>query len=41
MPPAGWKIESLRITKRAKEQGERCELQVVSAIENLVNAAVK
>ena len=40
-PPGGWKTESLRITKRAKEQGGRCDLQVVTAIEELVNAAEK
>lgn len=40
-PPGGWKTESLRITKKAKEQGGRCDLQVVTAIEELVNAAEK
>jgi len=37
-PPAGWKTESLKITMKAKEQGGRCDLQVVTAIEELVNA---
>ena len=41
LPPAGWKTESLRVTKKAKEQGGRCELQVVTAIEELVNSADK
>lgn len=40
-PPTGWKSKSLEITKKAKEQGGRCELQVVTAIEELVNATVK
>jgi hypothetical protein len=40
-PPRGWKTESLEITKKAKEQGGRCDLQVVTAIEELVNAANK
>lgn len=40
-PPTGWKSRSLEITKKAKEQGGRCELQVVTAIEELVNATVK
>ena len=40
-PPTVWKSKSLEITKRAKEQGGRCELQVVTAIEELVSAAVK
>ncbi len=40
-PPGGWKTESLEITKKAKEQGGRCDLQVVTAIEELINAASK
>ena len=40
-PPSGWKAESLEITKMAKKQGGRCDLQVVTAIEELVNAADK
>lgn len=40
-PPAAWKAESLDITKKAKEQGGRCDLQVVTAIEELVNSASK
>lgn len=40
-PPTGWKGETLKITKKAKEQGGRCDLQVVTAIEELVNAADK
>jgi hexosaminidase len=40
-PPVGWKEESLEITKKAKEQGGRCELQVVTAIEELIDAADK
>jgi len=39
--PAGWKKESLGITQTAKEQGGRCDLQVVTAIEELVSAADK
>jgi hexosaminidase len=40
-PPSGWKRECMEITKEAKEQGGRCELQVVTAIEELVNTAGK
>jgi hexosaminidase len=40
-PPTGWKTESLEITKKAKEQGGRCDLQVVTAIEELVMAIEK
>ena len=40
-PPTGWKGETLKITKKAKEQGGRCDLQVVTAIEELVSAAYK
>jgi len=40
-PPTGWKTESMKITKNAKEQGGRCDLQVVTAIEELVSAADK
>ena len=40
-PPAAWKAESLAITKKAKEQGGRCDLQVVTAIEELVNTACR
>ena len=40
-PPGDWKSVSLEITKKAKEQGGRCDLQVVTAIEELVNAATR
>ncbi len=40
-PPVGWKTESLEIIKKAKEQGARCDLQVVTAIEELINATSK
>ena len=40
-PPFGWRAECMNITEKAKEQGGRCELQVVTAIEELVNAASK
>jgi hexosaminidase len=39
--PTGWKAKSLEITKKAKEQGGRCDLQVVTAIEELVSTADK
>ncbi|MBZ5856019.1 beta-N-acetylhexosaminidase [Flavihumibacter profundi] len=39
-PPLGWETKSLQITKKAKEQGGRCELQVVTAIEQLVKTAL-
>jgi len=39
--PIGWKAESMQITKKAKEQGGRCDLQVVTAIEALVSASEK
>ncbi|ULQ54138.1 beta-N-acetylhexosaminidase [Flavihumibacter fluvii] len=38
-PPKDWKANCLQITKQAKEQGGRCELQVVTAIEELVETA--
>ncbi len=37
--PAGWKAQSLAQCNKAKEQGGRCDLQVVTAIELLVNQA--
>jgi hexosaminidase len=40
-PPAGWKDKSLELTERAKEQGGRCDLQVVSAIEELIESAAR
>jgi hexosaminidase len=40
-PPAGWKDKSLEITESAKEQGGRCDLQVVSAIEELIESAAR
>ena len=39
LPLATWKTNSLLVTKKAKEQGGRCELQVVTAIEKLINTA--
>jgi len=38
-PPKGWKTRNMEIAERAKEQGGRCDLQVVTAIEELINAA--
>jgi len=40
-PSADWKVKSLEITKNAKQQGGRCDLQVVTAIEELVNTVKK
>ncbi len=40
-PPAGWKDKSLQITDKAKEQGGRCDLQVVSAVEELIETAAR
>jgi hypothetical protein len=39
LPERGWKAKSLIFTEKAKEQGGRCDLQVVTAIEELINAA--
>ena len=36
--PVKWKERSLEITGKAKEQGGRCDLQVVTAIEQLVES---
>ena len=38
-PPAGWKEKNLEITEKAKEQGGRCDLQIVTAIEELIEEA--
>jgi hexosaminidase len=38
-PPSGWKEKNLEITDQAKEQGGRCDLQIVTAIEELIEAA--
>jgi hexosaminidase len=38
-PPAGWKEKCLEITDKAREQGGRCDLQVVTAIEELIETA--
>jgi hexosaminidase len=38
-PPSGWKDKNLEITEKAKEQGGRCDLQVVTAIEALIEEA--
>ena len=40
-PPSGWADKSFQLTKNAMQQGGRCELQVVSAIDDLINAAVE
>ncbi len=40
-PPPSWKEKCLEITGKAKEQGGRCDLQVVSAIEELIETAAK
>ncbi len=37
-PPTGWKSKGMDITAQAKEQGGRCDLQVVTAIEELIQA---
>jgi hexosaminidase len=37
--PASWKSKCLKITLEAKEQGGRCDLQVVTAVEELVEKA--
>ncbi len=39
--PADWEKKSLVTTEKAKEQGGRCELQVVTAIEELIQTAAK
>jgi hexosaminidase len=38
-PAAGWKNQGLEITEMAKKQGGRCDLQVVTAIEELIEKA--
>jgi hexosaminidase len=35
-PRASWRQKCLEITAKAKQQGGRCELQVVTAIEELI-----
>lgn len=40
-PPAGWREKSLEITQKAKEQGGRCDLQVVTAVEELIETAAR
>jgi hexosaminidase len=40
-PPSGWKDKSLETTERAREQGGRCDLQVVTAIEELIETAAR
>ena len=40
-PPSGWKDKSLEITETAREQGGRCDLQVVTAIEELIEKAAR
>jgi hexosaminidase len=37
--PVGWKDKSLELTEKAREQGGRCDLQVVTAIEELIETA--
>ncbi len=37
-PPSGWKANTMAVIQKSKEQGGRCELQVVTAIEELVRA---
>jgi hexosaminidase len=39
--PAGWQEKSLATCAKAKEQGGRCELQVVTAIESLIENVKK
>jgi hexosaminidase len=38
-PPSGWEEKCLKITEKAREQGGRCDLQVVTAIEELIETA--
>jgi hexosaminidase len=40
-PPPAWKTNSLSVTKNAMQQGGRCELQVVTAINQLIVTAAK
>ena len=40
-PPSTWKAKSLSVTKKALQQGGRCELQVVTAINQLIDTAAK
>jgi hexosaminidase len=40
-PPAGWRDKCMSVTKAAREQGGRCDLQVVTAIEELVDRACR
>ena len=40
-PPAGWKEKCLEVTEKAKEQGGRCDLQIVTAIEELIETAAR
>lgn len=37
-PPAQWKMNALKSTEQAKQQGGRCDLQVVTAIEALIQS---
>lgn len=39
-PPTCWKNKSLQVTKNATQQGGRCELQVITAINQLIVTAV-
>ncbi len=38
-PPEGWKEKNLETAEKAKEQGGRCDLQIVTAIEELIETA--
>ncbi len=40
-PPPGWKDKCMDIIAKAREQGGRCEIQVVTAIEELVETAAR
>jgi hexosaminidase len=40
-PPPGWKDKCMEIIAKAREQGGRCEIQVVTAIEELVETAAR
>ena len=40
-PPVGWKDKCLILTEKAREQGGRCDLQVVTAIEELIETAAR
>ncbi len=40
-PASSWKVNSMAVTKKATQQGGRCELQVITAINQLIVIAAK